>query len=372
MDRDDQAHDNAEHLYRHLKANRPDINAWFVLSRTSPDWLRLKAEGFRLLAYNSVAHALALAHCRELISSQIDHYVVSPPAAFWLRPHPWRFTWLQHGITKDDLSRWVNPKPVSLAITATQQEYDSFVADETPYVWTAREVALTGFPRHDALIRLAETVPDSERRSVVFMPTWRRGLLGDGVAVGNRRQSKDGFWDSDYVRNWMALIGSDLVRAAAARAGLELAFMPHPNMGPHMTADRVPTHVRLLNYVDDDFQSVLVHASHVVTDYSSNAFEAALIGRPVLYFQFDREVFFNGEHAYRRGYFDYEAQGFGPVLTTLAEAEAGLADLIDSGLEPAEPYAARAAAAFPHRDTRACERVIDAITTRHRAFAPLR
>jgi glycosyltransferase involved in cell wall biosynthesis/CDP-glycerol glycerophosphotransferase (TagB/SpsB family) len=369
MDRDDQAHDNAEHLYRYLRYAHPEINAWFVLNRSSPDWDRLKAEGFRLIEHNSASHAFALVHCRELVSSQIDHYVVSPPIVFWLRPHPWRFTWLQHGITKDDLSRWVNPKPVSTVIAATAQEYESFVSDGTPYVWTARETALTGFPRHDALLGRAATVPEHQRRAIVFMPTWRRELLGDGVSTGNGRVSKDGFWQSDYIRNWFGLIGSSEVRAAAAEAGLDLVFMPHPNMGPHLSPDRIPAGVRLLDYVDSDVQDVLARASHVITDYSSNAFEAAIIERPVLYFQFDRGDFFNGEHAYRRGYYDYMADGFGPVCTTLETATAEIVRLIEAGLKPAEPYASRIRAAFPARDGQSCERVFRAILARRHPLA---
>src|SRR5699024_5122186 len=55
MDRDTQADDNAEHLYRYVRKHHPDINAWFVLRRTSHDWQRLKNEEFRLLAFSSLA-----------------------------------------------------------------------------------------------------------------------------------------------------------------------------------------------------------------------------------------------------------------------------------------------------------------------------
>ena len=57
MDRDTEADDNAEHLYRYVRANHPDINAFFVLRREAPDWRRLEEEGFRLLEFNSTPHA---------------------------------------------------------------------------------------------------------------------------------------------------------------------------------------------------------------------------------------------------------------------------------------------------------------------------
>lgn len=358
MDRDTSAHDNAEHLYRYLRDESPDINAWFVLSRKSADWPRLAAEGFRLVPHGSFAHLVALASCKELVSSQIDHYVVSPPIVFWLRRRPWRFTWLQHGVINYDLSGWLNPKPVTTVITTTPAERASMIAK--PYVWTEREVVQTGMPRHDALIRKALAVPESDRNLILVMPTWRRGLLAGGLGLGNQRRGNAKFWESEYARNWLGLINSPAVAAAARRAGLAIVFMPHPTIAP-VFAERKPEHVRFADYSEDDVQDLLAHAALVVTDFSSNAFEAALIDRPVLYFQFDKAEFFSGTHIGAAGYFDYERDGFGPVATTLPQAEQALVQLIAAGQAPQEPYATRIAQTFTVRDGRASERIVKAI-----------
>ena len=360
MDRDTEAHDNAEHLYRYLRAERPDLNAWFVLDGHSRDWPRLEAEGFRLIPHGSRHHALALAQCRELISSQIDHYVISPPLVAWLRVRPWWFTWLQHGVIQSDLSGWLAGKPARTVVTTTQDEWRSMV--RPPYTWTAREVALTGQPRHDALLRAAAGVGDDERTLVVFMPTWRNWLL-TGSGIGNARVARADFAESPFARNWMGLLGSDAVRQAAERAGLELVLMPHPNLARHLDRLDVPEHVRIATYADVDVQQVLAHASHVVTDYSSNAFEAAILDRPVLYFQFDDDEVHSGSyHIGRRGYFNYERDGFGPVTKTLPDAERTLVDLIDYGMSATEPYVTRIRETFTLRDGKACERVTAEIT----------
>ena len=370
IDRDTQAGDNAEHLYRYLAAERPDLNTWFVLNRSSRDWDRLAADGFRLIAHGSPSHAAALTQCRELISSQIDHYIVSPPCVLWLRRRPWQFTWLQHGVTQLDLSRWLNSKSPSTVVASTEQERAAFAADGTPYVFSDREVVLTGMPRHDALLRKAQATAPVERRSVVFMPTWRLGLLGTSAGSGNQRHAADRFWESSFVDHWFDLMGSRRVHDAARRAGLELVFMPHPNFHGVLTPDRMPRGVRVLSYTDTDVQDVLARASHVVTDYSSNAFDAALIERPVLYFQFDRDDVLGGGHTGRPGYFDYERDGFGPVALTTDDAERELLDLIAHGKTPQAPYAGRIASTFTLRDGRACERVVAAIESRDRPTPP--
>jgi len=96
-----------------------------------------------------------------------------------------------------------------------------------------------------------------------------------------------------------------------------------------------------------------------VTDYSSVAFECAYLDRPIVYFQFDRDEFFAGNHTYTRGYFDYREHGFGPV----AETEDQVLDAIQQALEGREDpiYAQRRESFFAFRDGRCCERVYNEI-----------
>jgi CDP-glycerol glycerophosphotransferase (TagB/SpsB family) len=108
-------------------------------------------------------------------------------------------------------------------------------------------------------------------------------------------------------------------------------------------------------------------------DYSSMFFNAAYIERPVVYFQFDRDRINAGWHAGRRGYFDYERDGFGPVTLTVGDAVAAITMTIENGADPDPAYLSRIRAAFPQRDGRCCERVTEAILESTRPFrAPRR
>ncbi|RAE40652.1 hypothetical protein DN540_40030, partial [Burkholderia multivorans] len=78
---------------------------------------------------------------------------------------------------------------------------------------------------------------------------------------------------------------------------------------------------------------MLVEASVLVTDLSSVAFDAAFIDRPVVYFQFDTESIYGGGHTTKPGYFSFENGGFGPVVSTVAEAVDAIGSLI-SGDDP--------------------------------------
>jgi hypothetical protein len=355
MDRDTAAGDNAEHLYRYLRAQHPEINAWFVLGRDSPDWSRLSADGFRLLDYGSPAHLVALLHCVHLVSSQIDSYVVKPFRKHLLGPGRWRYTFLQHGVTKDDLSRWVNGKPIDLFITATPDEHEAIVADGSPYVLTELETRLTGFPRHDRLLRLAER---GRRDMLLVVPTWRRELLG-AQGVGNRRDLLEQFWSSVYAVAWLELLQAPELAQLCARAGWQLCFVPHPNMQDYLGSVTLPAHVTARRFSEIDIQELLAASAAVVTDYSSLAFEAAYVRRPVVYYQFDRGDFFAGGHVYRQGRWSYERQGFGPVAETTTTVISALGTIADTG--PDGEYLARMERTFPLRDGRCCERTTAAI-----------
>jgi glycosyltransferase involved in cell wall biosynthesis/CDP-glycerol glycerophosphotransferase (TagB/SpsB family) len=359
LDRDSQAQDNAEHLYRYLRASKPDVNAWFVLSRDSSDWDRLEREGFRLIPYGSREYYIALTWCTQLISSQVDHYVVAPFSRHKLGNPRWRFTFLQHGVTKDDLSRWVNPKPIDLFVTVTPDEQQLIVDDYTPYSMTTLESVMTGFPRHDRLLRLSQD-ESSAARTLLVMPTWRRELLGEPVAGGNDRQLRPDFWDTEYARAWRAFLESDRLRTLCERAGWQLTFVPHPNMQDYLDTSPLPPHIAVHRFREIDVQEVIARGAAMVTDYSSLAFEAAYIKRPVVYYQFDQTAFFSGAHAYRKGDWSYEANGFGPVTQTVDGALDAVADLVERG-GPDPEYAARMDKTFPLRDGKCCERTYEAI-----------
>lgn len=361
MDRDSQAQDNAEHLYRWVAAERPHINSWFVLSKHSPDWPRLAAEGFRLVPHGSWQHTLLLLNAVHLASSHVDHYVVQPLDPKRFPNRRWRYTFLQHGVTKGDISRWLNPKPIRRIISAAPSEHHAFVGDGTSYTFTEREGVLTGFPRHDALHRLAGDTRPRDRDSILVVPTWREYLLGPTNGKGNFRPLAEGFHESEYVTAWRAFLSSPELHAAAQKLGKKVVFLPHPNLEPHVAALDLPDTVEIRRYATSNIQETLAEAATMVTDYSSISFDGAYIGTPTVYFQFDREEFF-ASHPHRPGYFSDAEHGFGPVATDVAEAvSATISAVADAGTDEWDVYHRRISGFFAFQDESNCERVYEAM-----------
>ena len=79
MDRIMNADDSAEHLFRYLRQHRRNVNAWFVIEKGTPDYKRLRKDGYlRVVPHGSLAWKLLMLNARHLISSHIDHPIVRP------------------------------------------------------------------------------------------------------------------------------------------------------------------------------------------------------------------------------------------------------------------------------------------------------
>ena len=358
MDRDTEGDDSAEHLYRYIREHRPDINAFFVLRRGTPDWERLAGEGDRLLGYGEPPYVLALLNAAYVLSSHLDQYVwrYLDPASFGDMTR-FKFVFLQHGVTQGDYSRLLNFVPIDCLMTSTFGEFESIVGDKTPYKFTRKEVFLTGLPRHDILL----SGPIEDGRTIVIMPTWRLSLTGPHVSVGNARSVNPQFYESEFARRWMRVLHSRRLKAAAELGGHRVVFVAHPNNEPYIDFFNPPPSIEVRTFSSgESLKSIFQQLSVFITDYSSKAFDAAYTGKPVIYYQFDRELTFGGGHLSVPGYFSYERDGFGPVYREEAELLDAI-ERITGGVAPDPVYRDRAAKTFAFRDGKSRERVLQAV-----------
>lgn len=363
MDRVNNADDNAERLFEYLRGSRPDVNAWFVVAKDSPDWHRLAATGERrLVAWGSWRWRILLLHCRWLVSSHADVAIAEPRGIVRrARRQRWKYAFLNHGVIKDDLSLWLNRRDIDLFIVSTEGELGSVADDGTGYVVTHKETRNTGLARFDRLLAKGQAVPAEQQNLVLIAPTWRTYLAMHLNPVTQIREIDPGFRASDYFRSWDALLRSPAIAEAATRRGWRIGFMPHPNMQPILAELKLPPGIEALTFHGNDVQELYAQCGLLVTDYSSVAFNAACLGRPLVYYQFDLAEMMRGGHMGRKGYFEYERDGFGPVAYDLAEAERAIVASIEAGPRPTPTYQARIDATFTSRDGRSSERIVAAI-----------
>lgn len=369
IDRVDDADDNAEHLYRWVRTNHPEINAWFLLDPASADWSRLSGDGFRLLGPGIQRRMLVL-NADHIVSSHDEYEHGGLDARLYGDALRFRFSFVPHGISKDDVSHWLGRRDFDLFVTTSPAEHASIVGDETPYSYTAREVQYLGLPRRDALLAKVQETPASDVNTLLVMPTWRGHLVDERSAASSPEAALTEFAASEYAMQWRALLNSPSLREMADTHGQRIAFMAHPNAAPFLAAFEAPAHVEVLTKATARFMPLLARSSAIITDYTSVAFEMAFLRRGVFYYQFDRERFYGGDHNWRPGYFDYDRDGFGPVAFDLQTLLSAIRAFLENDARPNAVYMSRMAHAMPNVTAGACQRVFDALLRLNQAWHP--
>ncbi|HEF3808816.1 TPA: CDP-glycerol glycerophosphotransferase family protein [Campylobacter jejuni] len=298
------ADDNAEHLYRYVMNNHPKQKIVFALRKDSCDYLRLKKEGFNLVDPRSLYFKYLLYKASKVISSHIDKYIFNAFGGDTLKTKD--FVFLQHGVTKDDISSWVNKRKIDIFITSTKAEYDSITGNFNHYKFSTKEVVLTGLARWDALIK--NNVLNTKQ--ILIMPTWREYLSGKIQKYGVRTKNPD-FTKSLYFQKWQEFLCSNELENLAKKYGYSVVFIPHPQVRIYLDDFNLPSYI--ITSYKTSMQELFCKSSLMITDYSSVAFEMAILNKPVLYYQFDKDEFFV-KHSYTQGYFNYEKDGFGEVF----------------------------------------------------------
>lgn len=356
-DRIVKADDNGEAFFRYMqKEHRGEIKSYFILGKDCADFKRLRAIG-PVVDNLSWKHKMLFLLCDYNISAQADAITTDPflgyEDSFRDILSRQKFIFLQHGITKDDISGWVNrySKNIYGFVTAAQPEYQSILNGN--YFYDENQVWLTGFPRFDGRYH-------DEKKYITIMPTWRMYLLEAEDKSTGLRALKPGFKESAYFKFYQGLLKDPRLIASTEKHGYRLRFFAHPNIQPHLSEFEMSPEIDVLS-IDASYNDVYAQSNLIVTDYSSACFDFVYLRKPIVYCQFDAEEFFAGEHVYTKGYFDYERDGFGEVEYDLESAVDRIIEYMENGCQLKDKYRERIDKFFAFNDQNNCQRLYDKI-----------
>lgn len=355
MDRIDRAGDNAEVLFRYARQKK-EVDSYFIIEEGTKDYERLSPLG-NVVKLNSKEHYLLVLLADYIISSQSNGVVENP---FWEDAeffrdlyHQGKIIFLQHGVTKDDMSCTMNRFNSNYAavITSGVGETESFIG--APYFYGEEQVWLTGMPRFDALY-------DNKQQYILIMPSWRKCLM-EQVWDKNKNamvwKVKENFVKSEYVKRYSRLLRNKKLQKVCNEYGYKLVFMPHALMEPYI--DKFVQNEHCI-YWDSKklYTDAFAEGNLMITDYSSVAFDFAYLGKPVIYYQYDSEQFFS-EHTYTKGYYDYYKDGFGEVMSNEKEMVDLIIEYIKNECRVKDIYSNRINSFFKYRDEDCCKRVYE-------------
>lgn len=278
-----------------------------MLRKDSSDFERLEKIA-HVIPFGSFKHKVLSLVADYIVSSHADDFLLNP---FLKDPtifngfFKYRFVFLQHGVTKDDMSAWLKreKKDIYYLITSSEKESESFLAPD--YQYNQNEIKVTGMPRFDKLSR------QNMKKRIVFMPTWRAELAGIIDQRTGKFSYNPDFKESSFFKTINHFLSHPKLAALLNETGYEFLFIPHPNLiqqkDDFFTSSQVKIQTENIDY------SHLIQTSEVlITDYSSVAFDFAYQYKQVIYFQFDKGNLVPG-------YFDYSTMGFGPVVEEVSE-----------------------------------------------------
>jgi CDP-glycerol glycerophosphotransferase (TagB/SpsB family)/glycosyltransferase involved in cell wall biosynthesis len=357
-DRINVAGDNGEHLFKYISTIKSDkITPYFVISKKSDDYKRLKKYG-RVVNINSYLYKMMFIASSKVISSHADEYVINPfgkSKKYYSDVLNFDYVFLQHGITKDDLSSWLNKynKNIKIFVTGTNDEYKSIL--DNMYFYDESVVKLTGFPRFDNLAINEE----AQSNKIAIMPTWRQNLSGSlDISTGKRNYNVN-FKKSEYYSFYHNLISNKKLNKLIKKNNLVCEFYLHPAISEQISDFISSDSIKVINE-KPNYQKIFSDYSLLITDYSSIFFDFSYLKKPIIYSQFDKETIFNN-HIYDKGYFDYERDAFGDVLTAVDEVVDKIEYYIKNDFKMEEKYIKRVDNTFAYTDRNNCKRVYEEI-----------
>jgi CDP-glycerol glycerophosphotransferase (TagB/SpsB family) len=356
-DRTDKGDDNGEAFMKYLASiDHKGIKPYFVIDKKSDEGKRI-AQFAKVVSPNSWSHKFLHLLSDYVASSQSNEPVVNPlkKSSRYFKDilSGTKYVFLQHGVTKDDMSAWLNlyNRNLNGLVVTTNPEYQSMF--DYDYFYEPERIWLTGFPRFDLLYH-------DERKRITLMPTWRKYLMYPTPdPMTGKWILRGGMKESDFAKFYNGLFNSKELAEAAERLGYQLCFKPHPNLAPYLKElFDIPSSVQILGD-EVTYREVFATSDLLLTDFSSVAFDFAYLRKPVVYAHFDVDILAEGGHTYSESYFDYERDGFGEVTYTLDETVSCLIAYMEHDCKPGDEYLERMNNTFAFDDKESSRRVFE-------------
>lgn len=349
-ERGDEAKDNGYKLFKYMVENKLDENVYYIVDKNNKeDYERVKHLG-KVIQYKSFEHKILFLLSSKLISTHANNIIPWN----WCKYNYFKkiykyimnekqYVFLQHGITKDDLSSVLGKK---------NTEFDLFICGAYPeykyisqnFGYREDQVVYTGLARYDDLYKF------NTKNYILIMPTWRLYL-----------KNNENFLETDYYKKYQSILNNKDLHTILDEFNYNLVFYPHYEVQKYIKNFKTESsRIKFADKNQCDVQKLLKESKLLITDFSSVFFDFAYMKKPIIYYQFDKVKFFKGH--YKKGYFSYEDDGFGAVV----EDECSCVELVKSyfynEFKTEEKYINRSNKFFKLKDNNNCKRIYDEIS----------
>lgn len=347
-ERENEARDNGYWLFKYIIENYPQEDVVYAIKKNCVDYKKVKNLG-EIIEYGGYKHWVYYLAAEKNISSQKGG---KPNAAvcYFLEIYGLlknKRVFLQHGVIKDDMP-WCYYKntKMRLFICGAKKEYEYL---KQVYGYPKGYLQYTGLARFDGLHEL-----DIKQNQILIMPTWRNWLERITKESLEYDDISD-FSKTEYYKKWQEVLNDKEIKNKIENRNLKIIFYPHSNMQNHIKDFKTNSeNIIIADSNNYEVQELLKESAFLITDYSSIFMDFGYMRKPMIYYQFDKEKFRQGQ--YQEGYFKYERDGFGPVVENLEELKRILFRCIDNNLEIEGKYLKKEIEFFELYDKNNCYR----------------
>ncbi len=166
--------------------------------------------------------------------------------------------------------------------------------------FTKKQVVVTGLPRYDSLLEENKRTPNE--RLILIFPTWRDNLKG---------VTDELFMESIYFKSYSELLDDNHFKLLLEETGYKVELYLHTEMKQynHLFEKLASENIKVC--ASNNIRSLIVKSSILITDYSSIAWEFAILGKEVIFYHFDKEDY----ESQRSSYCKSDNDWFGKVCT---------------------------------------------------------
>lgn len=270
------AQDNGYHFFKFLRTEHPEVEAYYVIKKDSPERKNVEKFG-NIIDFNSKEHFEKVIQAKYICGTHHPDSLYPIRSKEYIKNIRAKKIFLQHGVfgTKNIApiyAKSVNEFHTDLFITSSQKERQIAISD---LGYSPDEVVSTGLSRFESLFK--EDIP--LKRQLLIIPTWRDWITNNEI-----------FEKSEYFQRYISLLFNPKLAEFSEKFDMEIIFVLHPNMQDYVGYfEDAP--VTILKQGDRDVQDLIKESMLMLTDYSSVAFDFSFLHKPVIYYQFDRNRF---------------------------------------------------------------------------------
>ena len=349
------AQDNGYYFFKYCMENLPEEekkHIYFILDKDSPDCEKMEKYKEHVIPFMSMRHMLYCMVAKLYVGSDSKVHLYAwraKPNLISKRISHHKILFLQHGVTALKRVDRIFGKNGSSPMTyfTTTSEFEQKIVMEN-FGYTRDNAPVLGFTRWDVL----EDTSSKDEKIVLVMPTWRSWL---------EEKSAEEFRESDYYKNYSHFLQSSKLNQILKQYNTKLIFYIHPKFRDYLGEFNISQdNVELIPFGTQPLNEIIKKCHMLITDYSSVCWDVYYLGKPVLFYQFDCDMYMQAHGSY----LDMEHELFGERYMECDDLIDGMEEYMQRDFQEKDKYGKMRDYYLPYRDNDNSKRTYEYIISK--------